>query len=39
MLRFNTDAVSLEGTYNGLLINDNIELALKNVLYPFNFDF
>lgn len=36
---FNTDAVSLEGTYNGLLINDNIELALKNVLYPFNFDF
>ena len=36
---FNTDAVSLEGSYNGLFINDNIELALKNVLYPFNFDF
>lgn len=36
---FNTDAISLEGSYNGLFINDNIELALKNVLYPFNFDF
>ena len=38
-VEFNTDAVSLEGTFNGLFINDNIELALKNVLYPFNFDF
>ena len=38
-VEFNTEAISLEGSYNGLLINDNIELALKNVLYPFNFDF
>tara|TARA_B110000503_G_scaffold86911_1_gene132188 strand:- start:974 stop:1861 length:888 start_codon:yes stop_codon:yes gene_type:complete len=38
-VEFNTEAISLEGSYNGLFINDNIELALKNVLYPFNFDF
>lgn len=38
-IEFNTDSISLEGSYNGILIDNNLELALKTVLYPFNFDF